>query len=405
MTASAELQLLDDAAASLLTAHFPVSRLRAAISDDQQHEECVCDLRQRAAELGWFGFLVPEELGGGSLAGHGIVDAVLVARQRGRHLAPGPFADLHVAATAIAASGTAGQREDVLPDLSSGEQAVACAFGTIYDSPQCAPLRLAGTPDGIVLDGQARPVVYAATARTLLVWAADAGQVRRFLVPADSVGLAIRPLEGLDLTARAAEVTFASVLVPPAAELIASDPGPAIRADLAVGALLTAADSVGAMDQLLEMTVDYARNRHAFGRAIGSFQAVKHQLADLSMLVQASKAVTDAATEAIAGGHRDAAEIASIAKAFVSEHSHAVGQGCLQLHGGIGYAWEHDLHLYLRRLAANGVTYGSARQHRAAIASLHLGQVTAARSVSASSAPASFMPAGSATASDGEGGL
>src|ERR1700733_11676953 len=98
MTASAELQLLDDAAATVLTAHFPVSRLRAAFSDDQRHDECVRDLRQRAAELGWFGFLVPEELGGGSPAGHGIVDAVLVDRQRGRHLAPGPFADLHVAA-------------------------------------------------------------------------------------------------------------------------------------------------------------------------------------------------------------------------------------------------------------------------------------------------------------------
>jgi alkylation response protein AidB-like acyl-CoA dehydrogenase len=301
-----------------------------------------------------------------------------VARQRGRHLAPGPFADLHVAATAIAGSGTAGQRAAVLPELSSGEHVVACAFGTIYDSPQCPPLRLAEAPDGIVLDGQARPVVYGATARTLLVWAADAGRVRRFLVPADSGGLAIRPLEGLDLTARAADVTFTSVLVPRSAELAAAgEADMAIRADLAVGALLTAADSVGAMDRLLETTVDYARERHAFGRAIGSFQAVKHQLADLSMLVQASKAVTDAATEAMAGGHRDAAEIASIAKAFVSEQSHAVGQGCLQLHGGIGYAWEHDLHLYLRRLAAGAVTYGSARQHRAAIADLHLGQVAA----------------------------
>ncbi len=373
MKANPELRLLDDAAGTVLTEHFPVSRLRAAISDDQRHDDCVRELARRAAELGWFAFLVPEELGGGSLAGHGIVDAVLVARQRGRHLAPGPFADLHVAAAAVAGAGPVEWREAILPDLASGDHAIACAFGTIYQSPQCAPLRLTESPDGIVLDGQVRPVLYAATARTLLVWVSDAGRVRRLLVPADAGGLRIRPLEGLDLTARAAEVTFASVLVPSAAELIAADPEAAIRADLAVGAVLTAADSVGAMDRLLEMTVDYVGARHAFGRAIGAFQAVKHQLADLSMLVQASKAVTDAATEAIADGHRDAAEIASIAKAFVSDHSHAVGQGCLQLHGGIGYAWEHDLHLYLRRLAASSVTYGSARQHRAAIAELHLG--------------------------------
>ena len=366
-----DLQLLEDTAGRVLLERFPVSRLRAGLTDDQCHEDCVRDLRKRAGDLGWYAFLVPGELGGGSLGGHGIVDAALIAGQRGRHLAPGPFTDMHVAAASISGSGTAGQREAVLPDLASGEHVIACAFGAILASPQCAPVELTESPDGVVLNGQARPVSYPAAASTLLVWVSDAGRVRRFLVPADAEGLRIRPLAGLDLTARAGVVTFTSVLVPRSAELAGATG--AARADLAVGALLTAADSAGAMDRLLELTVEYARERRAFGRVIGSFQAVKHQIADLSMLVQASKAVIGAATEAIAGQHPDATEIASIAKAFVSEQSQAVGQGCLQLHGGIGYAWEHDLHLYLRRLAANGAAYGSASMHRALIAESHLG--------------------------------
>jgi alkylation response protein AidB-like acyl-CoA dehydrogenase len=374
--ASQDLRLLEDAAERLLAEHFPVSRLRAMIADEAQYQNGVRELRQRAGELGWFGFLVPGEFGGGSLSGHGIVDAALIARRRGRGLAPGPFADIHVAARAIACYGSHEQRAALLPGLASGDRVVACAFAAAPGATPGNEVGVAEAADAIVLDGQVRPVAYAASAATLLLWASDRGRIRRFLVPADSAGLTIRPLEGLDLTARAADVTFAGVVLPGSAEL-GSEPG--TGADAAIGAVLTAADTAGALDRMLEMTVEYTRTRQAFGRAIGSFQAVKHQLADLSMLVQASKAVTQAAVEAIATEHHDAVEIASIAKAFVSEQSQRVGQGCLQLHGGIGYAWEHDLHLYLRRVAANGVTYGSPREHRERIAARHLGPAEVSR--------------------------
>jgi alkylation response protein AidB-like acyl-CoA dehydrogenase len=353
---ASEVRLLEDAARRLLADHFPTSRLRAMIADETQYQDGVRELRRRAGELGWFGFLVPEEFGGGSLSGPGVLDAALIARHRGRGLAPGPFADIHVAAAAIAGGARRDQQAALLPDLACGELVIACAFG--------GPLRVAESAEAVVLDGQVRPVAYAADADILLVGV----NARRFLVPADAAGLTIRSLHGLDLTARAAEVRLDAVTLGRSAEIITP-----CAPEVAIGAVLTAADSVGAMERMLEMTVEYARTRRAFGRTIGSFQAVKHQIADLSMLVAASRAVTEAATEAIAAGHRDAVEIASIAKAFVSEQSHQVGQGCLQLHGGIGYAWEHDLHLYLRRVAANGVAYGSARQHREQIAALHLG--------------------------------
>ncbi len=125
------------------------------------------------------------------------------------------------------------------------------------------------------------------------------------------------------------------------------------------------------MERLFELTIDYAKVREAFGRQIGSFQAVKHQLADASMLLHASKAVAGAATEALATAHPDAAEVVSIAKAFTAEAGLQVGQTCLQVHGGIGYAWEHDLHLYLRRLAGNAELYGDAAHHRGLIAAAH----------------------------------
>ena len=122
------------------------------------------------------------------------------------------------------------------------------------------------------------------------------------------------------------------------------------------------------MDHLLTMTVEYARHRIAFGRPIGSFQALKHQMADMSLLLEMSKACGEAATEAVARGSGSA--LASVAKAFVGDASTDIAQGCFQVHGGIGYTWEHDLHLFLRRAAANRVLYGAPAWHRERILSL-----------------------------------
>jgi alkylation response protein AidB-like acyl-CoA dehydrogenase len=187
------------------------------------------------------------------------------------------------------------------------------------------------------------------------------------VVPRTLPGLEVTGLETFDLTASVGEVRFAGACIP--RDALLDDPDPA--ADVALGALLTVGDSVGAMGRLLELTLDYARQREAFGKPIGAFQAVKHQAADVSMYVHASKAVAGAATEALATGHPERLEVVSIAKAFVGDAGFEVAQTCLQLHGGIGYAWEHDLHLYLRRLAGNAALYGDGAWHRAQIARTH----------------------------------
>jgi alkylation response protein AidB-like acyl-CoA dehydrogenase len=131
-----------------------------------------------------------------------------------------------------------------------------------------------------------------------------------------------------------------------------------------------AAETVGAMDALFEMARQYALDRVAFGRPIGSFQAVKHQLADMSLSVEAARAVTASAVEALAGGKAEAGEIVSIAKAWIGDVGIDVAQGCFQVFGGIGYTWEHDSHWYLRRITMNGLLYGNADWHRERICQL-----------------------------------
>ena len=144
-----------------------------------------------------------------------------------------------------------------------------------------------------------------------------------------------------------------------------------VDAQLDLAVALTLAESVGAMTQLAEITVDYAKARIAFGRPIGSFQALKHILADISFWAEVCTAGAGAAADAVADARPTASEIVSIAKAYVGDASTQLAQQCLQVHGGIGFTWEHDLHFYLRRLAADRVLYGDPEWHRERICRIH----------------------------------
>ncbi len=144
-----------------------------------------------------------------------------------------------------------------------------------------------------------------------------------------------------------------------------------VDAQLDVAVALTVAESIGAMRQLAEITVDYAKARIAFGRPIGSFQALKHILADISFWAEVSTAAASAAADAVADARPTASEIVSIAKAYVGDAGTQLAQQCLQVHGGIGFTWEHDLHFYLRRLATDRVLYGDPEWHRERICRIH----------------------------------
>jgi alkylation response protein AidB-like acyl-CoA dehydrogenase len=185
-------------------------------------------------------------------------------------------------------------------------------------------------------------------------------------------GLTVTPLQGLDVTQRYGAVSFDEVLVPPESAL--GGPGGAEREvdlQLMLACVLSTAETVGAMDALFELTRRYAIDRTAFGRPIGSFQAVKHQLADLSLALEGCKAIAATAVRAVQDNREEAGEIVSMAKSWVAEAGIDLAQGCAQVFAGIGFTWEHDLHLFLRRITMNAVLFGQPGWHRERICLAH----------------------------------
>ena len=337
--ATPDQRVLLDASVRFIEQNCPLETVRAGTYQVEEY-------RKRAAELGWFSLLVPDELGGGSLSGNGLVDAALVAYVRGRRLQPGAFAATNVAALALTG------RPDVLAAVISGAEPVAWAVGVAAGQDVAGHgLRAASG----VLSGSVTFVPDADTATWLLVTTDDGQQ---FLVPRDRDGVTVERLESLDISRRFTGIRFADVAVTDADRVALDERQPA------VAAVLTAAESVGAMDHDLGLAVQYARDRIAFGRPIGSFQAVKHLLADTSLDLEMAKAITLAAARSLGSGDPHGLQAASMAKAFVGDVGITLAQNCFQVFGGIGYTWEHDQHLYLRRLTSDAALYGDPAWHR-----------------------------------------
>jgi alkylation response protein AidB-like acyl-CoA dehydrogenase len=186
------------------------------------------------------------------------------------------------------------------------------------------------------------------------------------LVPLDAPGVTVRPLESFDLSRRWGAVDLDGVTLPSAA--VVGAPGAAAGAQLLrqvyLAAVLAAADAVGAMHADFETALQYAKDRIAFGRPIGSFQALKHVIADVSLSVEMAKGIVAEAARALGEDAPDAAELTHAAKSFVGEHSVDVMHQCFQVFGGIGFTWEHDQHLYLRRMSADAAMFGAPGWHR-----------------------------------------
>jgi alkylation response protein AidB-like acyl-CoA dehydrogenase len=374
-----DLQLSDDqelfreTTERFIDARFPLARLRELADTPVAHDPA---LLSEAGELGWFALFVPEEHGGGTVSGSAVRDAVIVAEERGRFVQPGPFVATNVVAYALSREGNAEQQSAHLPLLATGERTASWAFTSRNGVPEVGAVGATATGDGYALDGTASLVPEGPSADFFLVSASDGargdGGVTQLLVPADAAGVTVTPLDGLDLTRRFADVRFESTSVPASAVLgTAGGAQASVDAQLDLAVALTVAESIGAMRQLAEITVEYSKARIAFGRPIGSFQALKHILADISFWSEVSTAAAGAAAEAVADARPTASEIASIAKAYVGDAGAQLAQQCLQVHGGIGFTWEHDLHFYLRRLAADRVLYGDPEWHRERICRIH----------------------------------
>jgi alkylation response protein AidB-like acyl-CoA dehydrogenase len=348
----------------------PISRVRELIDDPVGFDPGVW---AQGGELGWYAMLVPEKCGGGSVSGEGLVDLTIVAEELGRMVHPGPFQATNIVAFALAEFGSSDQRERYLPDIASGESIATWAFAEPDREWSGAATALTATPAGagFVLDGIKSYVHDAQAADLLLVTALAPDGLTQLVLAKDTPGITIEPLQCLDVARRMADVRFSSVEVP--AEAVVGVPGhagEAVERQLQVALTLQCAELAGVTDQGLAMTVQYAKDRVAFGRPIGSYQALKHRMADHRMWLEGSFATTAYAARAVQHANHDAAIAARVAKAHVGKWSSAILHDCLQIHGGIGMTWDYDLHLYFRRAISDEVLYGAPSEHQRSLVDL-----------------------------------
>ncbi|WP_431239906.1 acyl-CoA dehydrogenase family protein [Mycolicibacterium aichiense] len=324
---------------------------------------------QRAAELGWASLLVPEDLGGGSVSGDGVADLALVAEQIGHSVAPGP---LHPVSVVLAGLVEAPDGHgDTIDALVAGE--LVASWAVYEPGLPLLPLRpgvtATRTESGYRIDGMKDRVEAGADAGVFLVVADLDGSPRQFLVPADRTE--ITQQRSVDMVKRYARVQFDGVEVDDSAVVGDAAQTPAIiERQRQLALLLQCAEIVGILDTVLAMTTQWMFDRHSFGRPLASYQALKHRLADMKMWFEACRATTAGAVAAVSQRSDDAALLVSVAKAYVAERAPVMLQDCVQLHGGIGVTWEHDLHLFLRRTALYRALYGSPEEHHRAVYAL-----------------------------------
>ncbi len=367
-------QLLWETTRKFLETTVPPEAVRRLADDEPAGYEA--EWWKRGAELGWTSLLVPEDLGGGSVSGHGLLDLVLVAEELGRSVAPGPLLPTNVVAEAIARWGSATQREAVLPSLLEGTSVAAwclAAPAAGLDPGPSGTVTARTKGDDLVLTGASGPVEAAGAADWLLVTAqAETGPVQA-LLPSETPGLEIVPAHSLDLVRRFAQVRLDGVEVAEGSVLAPSDPataGDRVERQLRTAVVLQCADMAGALARVLEFTAEYAFDRYSFGRPLASYQALKHRFADMRTWVEASFATADGAARAVDEDAAAASELVSVAKAYIGERGPGLVQDCVQLLGGIGTTWEHDIHLYLRRVVVDRSQLGTPAEHRERVASL-----------------------------------
>jgi alkylation response protein AidB-like acyl-CoA dehydrogenase len=367
---SDDQQLFWETARKFLDAECPPAVVRAWAEEPAGFDRAWW---KRAAALGWTSFFVPEALGGGTVSGRPVLDLVIVAEELGRHVGPGPLLPVNVVAAAVAAYGNDEQRAEVLPTLAAGEQVATWAYAEPGGGwwGRDVVMRAEPVAGGWVLDGEKAYVEAAAEAAWLLVTARAPDGLVQLLVLTDTDGVTVTPVESLDLVRRFGHVRFDQARVP--ASAVVGDPAHALAAvdrQLQVALAIQCAEMVGAIDRVFEFTVQWASDRYSFGRPLASYQALKHRFADMKMWLEACHGTATAAARAVDGERDDAAELVSVAKAYIGDHAPELVQDCVQLHGGIGITWEHDIHLYLRRVTLDRALYGSPAQHRDRVASL-----------------------------------
>jgi alkylation response protein AidB-like acyl-CoA dehydrogenase len=331
---------------------------------------------RRGAELGWVSMLVSEDHGGGCISGSALADLSLVAEEMGRLVSPGPLVPTNVVAAALSRRGSIAQREH-LEGLISGESVAAwCSVGPYPGSGPRGDradgeVRAVQTDGRYVLDGVSGPVEAGAQADLVLVTARLGEGLVQLVVPAGTPGFSTQAAQSLDLVRRFACLRFDQVEL--SADAVLGEPETAtedVERQLEDAVVLQCAEMVGAVTRVFEFTVEYGEDRYSFGRPLVSYQALKHRCADMKMWLEASHASAGAAARAVDAGSPLAPELISVAKSYIGDHGPMIVQECVQFHGGIGVTWDHDLHLYLRRVTQDRTQFGTPHDHRERVASM-----------------------------------
>jgi alkylation response protein AidB-like acyl-CoA dehydrogenase len=371
---SEQQDLLRASARQFLERECPPDVVRR-LSDDPQGYSA--DLWQKMAELGWMGLVLPETYGGSGLS---FVDLTILMEEMGRVLLPAPFfSSIALGALTLLETGSDEQRQQVLPRVARGEAKVSVALleaDGLYD-PRGISMRASIRGNRATLNGTKLFVPDAQVADCVICVA----RTRRgrnpesglslFMLDMTSPGIACTPLISMDQTRRLCELSFTRVSVSLEAMLGGRDTAwPMLQRALDKATVALCAEMVGGAEKSMEMCVEYGKTRVQFGRQIGGFQAVKHKIADMKVLVENAKSVVYYAAWALNSEAPEASRAASMAKAYCSEMYPRVTAEGVQVHGGIGFTWDHNMHLYFKRAKSSEVLLGNTTWHRERTAAL-----------------------------------
>jgi len=361
---SDEQEQLREFVRSFLDDKSPESAVREQMDTEQGYDTGVWN--QMAEQMGLQAIAIPEEFGG---QGFGFVELIVVLEEMGRSLICAPyFSSVVLAANAILLSGDDSAKQAHLPGIAAGETIAALALTEENGRWDEAGVTMQATAagDGWTLDGTKSYVLDGHTANLLVVAARTPNGVSLFSVDPTSAGITRTPLSTMDQTRKQAKIDFAGA----AATLIGTegDGWPVISQVLDLAAVALAAEQVGGAQKCLEMSVEYAKVRVQFGRPIGSFQAIKHKCADMLLEVESAKSAAYYAGWCAAEMNDELPQVASLAKSYCSEaYFHAAAEN-IQIHGGIGFTWEHPAHLYFKRAKSSELMFGDPTYHRELLA-------------------------------------
>lgn len=361
-------KLLKESARALLGRECGAGRVRELMETETAHDE---GLWRAMAEQGWTGLAVPEEQGG---LGLGLVEMAAVAEGMGEACLPGAFLSTLFAAALVERAGSVEQRAKYLEPIAAGELKATVALleeGASWDAGAVKLEASRGGGSGFKLNGRKLFVPDAGVADLLVCVARDGDSIALLPIGRGVEGLTVKPMPSMDATRKLYEVTFEGVSVAEGDALGADgDPLGAVRGALEVATAVLCAEMVGGMQWVLDTTVEYAKTRQQFGRPVGSFQAVQHMCADMLLMTESARSAAYYAAWALTENDPAARTAVSVAKAYCSDAYREVANRGVQVHGGIGFTWEHELQLYYKRSKSSETLFGDATFHRERIARL-----------------------------------